>query len=77
MNENGQQRLALIVFLVGAGAFFYLGGEMLKHHTAWADFQAPAGVGEVFGIFASVIGAVAAALKLDVTMIQKLWTKHD
>ena len=55
----------LVVFVVAAATFFYFGGEMLASHTDWAEFKTPAGVGEIFGLFASVLGVAAAALKID------------
>lgn len=62
--ERAQQGW-IVVFLIGAGVFFYQGGEMLATHTAWSDFRTPAGVGEVFTLLGAVVVAVAAALKID------------
>lgn len=60
-----QQQGWIVVFVIAAAAFFYFGGEMLGNHSDWAEFKTPAGVGEIFGLFASVLGVVAAALKID------------
>lgn len=62
---NRAQQGWIVTFVVAAAAFFYFGGEMLSNHTDWAEFKTPAGVGEIFGLFASVLGVVAAALKID------------
>lgn len=62
--ERAQQGW-IVIFLIAAAVFFYQGGEMLAAHSDWADFKTPAGVGEVFTLLAAVIGAVAAALKID------------
>jgi hypothetical protein len=61
-----QQKIALTVFFVGMSAFFYFGKEMLTNHTAWTDFQTPAGVGEIFGLFFSVVVAIGGALGVNV-----------
>ena len=55
----------LVVFVAAAAAFFYFGGEMLTHHSSWSEFSTPAGAGEIFTVLASVLGVVAAALKID------------
>ena len=73
MSEDGQQRGYLAIFIIAAAAFFYFGGEMLKNHTSWNEFSTPAGVGEVFGLFASTLGVVAAALKLDLGFVKRLY----
>ena len=62
---NRAQQGWLLFLLVAAAVFFYQGGEMLAQHSDWSDFRTPAGVGEVFTLLAAVIGAVAAALKID------------
>lgn len=63
MNKT-QQGWGLLL-LVALAVFFYQGGEMLAEHSDWSDFKTPAGVGEVFTLLAAVVGAVAAALKID------------
>lgn len=62
---NRAQQGWIVVLLMAAAVFFYQGGEILAQHSDWADFRSPAGVGEVFTLLAAVIGAVAAALKID------------
>lgn len=65
MSDDAKQNGWIVGFLIAAGVFFYFGGEMLAKHTAWSDFQSPAGVGEIFGLLGSVVGAVGTALKID------------
>lgn len=73
MSETTHQRGYLAVFIIAAAAFFYFGGEMLAKHTAWSDFQTPAGVGEVFGLLGSTCGAVGAALKIDLDFVKRFY----
>ena len=75
MTETNSQRTYGLVFLVAAAAFFYFGGEMLAKHSSWSDFKDPPGVAEIFGLLASVIGAVAAAFKIDLGLVRGLFGK--
>lgn len=65
------QKWILLVFVSGLGAFFYFGSEMLVKHTAWTEFQTPAGMADIFGLLASVTATVGAALGLDVANLVK------
>lgn len=76
MSEQTGQRVSVVVFVSAAVAFFYFGGEMLARHTAWAEFQTPAGVGDICGLFASVGVVVAAALKIDIGGLKGLFVKE-
>lgn len=71
--SDTKQRGWLAIFVIAAAVFFYSGGEMLKNHTAWSDFQTPAGVGEVFALLASTFGAVGAALKIDLDFVKRFY----
>ena len=73
---NGQ-RVWLSVFLVGLGAFFYFGGEILARHSDWAEFRTPAGVGEVFGLGASVVMAIAGALGLKTELVTQFFRRKE
>ena len=61
-----RQKIALTVFLAGLASFFYFGSGILSKHTAWTDFQTPAGVGEIFGLGFSVVVTIAGALGINV-----------
>jgi hypothetical protein len=56
---------ALGVF-AGTAGFLYQLQEMLKHHTAWADFKTPAGTGEV--VFCLLCGLLAVGTALGVNV---------
>lgn len=73
MGDETTQTRWMVVFVLAAGAFFYFGSEILMKHTDWGDFKTPPGVGEIFGLFASVSFVVAAALNIDIlTFINRL-----
>ena len=72
---NGQGKW-LLLLLIAAAVFFYQGGEMLAQHSEWADFRTPAGVGELFTLCAAVIGAVAAALKINLPALLASVTRN-
>ncbi len=44
--KTGQQ-IWLFVFVAGLASFFYFGSDVLSKHTAWTEFQTPAGVGDI------------------------------
>jgi len=67
-----KQNISLAVLISGIGSFFWFGSEILARHTSWVEFQTPAGVGEIFGLFFSVIAAVGAALGVDLGLLRKL-----
>ena len=73
MSDDVKQRSYLAIFIIAGAAFFYFGGEMLKNHTAWSEFSTPAGVGEVFGLLASTLGTVGAALKIDLDFLKRFY----
>lgn len=60
------QKVAVTVFLCGVGAFFYFGQEVLRKHTAWTEYQTPAGVGDIFGLFFAVTVAIGGALGVNI-----------
>ncbi len=61
------QKVSGIVFIAGLFTFFYFGSEMLAKHTAWTDFKTPVGVGDIFGLFASVTASIGGALGVNVS----------
>lgn len=63
------QKVSVTVFICGLAAFFYYGKEILLKHTAWTDFQTPAGVGDIFGLFFSVTLAIGGALGINIFSI--------
>lgn len=73
MTTEHQQHAYVAAFLAAAVAFFYFGGEMLARHTSWSDFATPPGVGEIFGLLASVGVVVAAALKIDLGLVREFF----
>lgn len=75
MNESTKQRSSIAIFIVAGVAFFYFGGEMMAKHSNWADFATPPGVGEIFGLLASTLGAVGAALKIDLDFVRRFYGK--
>lgn len=69
---NRAQQGWVLLLLVAAAVFFYQGGEMLASHSDWGEFKTPAGVGEIFTLLAAVIGALAAALKIDLPNLMRM-----
>lgn len=74
---NNTQKVSAVVFVAGLVVFFYFGAEMLARHTAWTDFQTPAGVSDIFGLFASVTAAIGGALGINVGVISKVLGKGE
>jgi len=72
-----RQKVALTVFLAGLAAFFYFGSGILAKHTAWTDFQSPAGVGEIFGLGFSVVVTIGGALGINVIDLLRKVTKSQ
>lgn len=71
------QKISIPLFVIAMVAFFYFGSEMLKNHTNWNDFQTPAGVGEIFYLFASVFASIGAALGIDVSSLVRKFTGQN
>ena len=65
------------VVLLGSMGFLYQLSEILLRHQDWMHFKTPAGVGEVIFALVCGLGAVAAALGLDMPSLLKGFQKAD
>lgn len=65
---NKDQKLSLVC-LGGTVVFLYQLAEILSQHTTWAEFQTPAGVGELVLCVAAGLAAVAAALGINMSNV--------
>ena len=72
-----KDRTLAVVVLGGTIAFLYQMSEVLKHHTCWCEMAQPAGVGEVVFALVCGLGAVGAALGLNVSNLIASFGKHD
>lgn len=72
-----KDRTLAVAFLSFSIAFLYQLSEILKRHSAWAQLQAPAGVGEI--LFALVCGllAIGTALGLDLQSLAKGFSERS
>lgn len=61
-----KDRTLVTVVLMGSIGFLYQLSEILLRHQDWMHFRTPAGVGEVLFALVCGLGAVAAALGLDI-----------
>lgn len=65
----------LSTLLTGLIVFLWRASEMLAHHTDWAAFKTPPGVGEIFIVMASALVAVAGACITDFDKLVETFIK--
>ncbi len=60
------QTLSKTLVVAGVALFLYQLGELLGSHSTWAEFQSPAGVGELVKLLGGVVLAIVGALGTDI-----------
>jgi hypothetical protein len=72
-----KDRTLVTVVLMGSIGFLYQLSEILLRHQDWMHFRTPAGVGEVLFALVCGLGAVAAAIGLDVQSLLRGFKRTD
>lgn len=70
-----KDRTIATVVLMGAIGFLYQLSEILLRQHDWVHFKTPAGVGEVIFALVCGLGAIAAAIGLDIQSLLRGFKK--